>query len=262
MTAEQDDRLTAVDIFRSAISVAEDDVGRPARALILSGVAGGIGMGLTPLGVGVALDLLGTGGTREFVGMMFYPLGFIVVIIGRAQLFTENTLFPVALSLHDRDHLRPTARLWIAVFVGNIMGALIFALLIMKTGAIDGSLEDVLTGLGIEVATSRSWGGIFWSGVVGGWIIALAAWLVTASRHTIGQVVVIWLLTFIVGAGNFAHSIAGAAEILTAVVGGGVQVTTFLGWLAAATLGNALGGVVIVTLLNYGQVRRQSGSGA
>lgn len=95
---------------------------------------------------------------------------------------------------------------------------------------------------------------LFWAGVAGGWIIALMAWLVTASRFTIGQVALVYLMTFVVGAAGLAHCIAGSAEALSAVLAGQVPVGTYVVWLLAATLGNTMGGVVIVSLLNYGQV--------
>lgn len=61
---------------------------------------------------------------------------------------------------------------------------------------------------------------MFWSAVVAGWLIALVAWLVTASTDTIGQVVLIVVITYFVGVGHFAHSIAGSSEVLTAVLAG------------------------------------------
>ncbi len=96
---------------------------------------------------------------------------------------------------------------------------------------------------------------VFWSGVFGGWLIALVAWMVSASHWTIGQVAIIWLVTFIVGLGHFAHCIATSGEILSAVVGGVAPVTMYLHWIVFATLGNIVGGVMIVSLLNYGQVK-------
>jgi formate/nitrite transporter FocA (FNT family) len=95
---------------------------------------------------------------------------------------------------------------------------------------------------------------IFWSGVFGGWLIALMAWIVTASHWTIGQVVIVWTLTFVVGIGHFSHCIASSGEILSAVAAGSVGAGNYLYWLAAATLGNIVGGVTFVTILNFGQV--------
>jgi formate/nitrite transporter FocA (FNT family) len=93
--------------------------------------------------------------------------------------------------------------------------------------------------------------------MVGGWLIALVAWVVTASHWTIGQVAMIWLLTFVLGIGRFAHCIVTSSEILSAVLYGLVPAMGYIRWLVPATLGNIVGGVVMVSLLNYGQVKEQ-----
>jgi formate/nitrite transporter FocA (FNT family) len=105
---------------------------------------------------------------------------------------------------------------------------------------------------------------VFWSGVVAGWLLALVAWLVTASHWTTGQAIMTWALTFVLGLGHFAHCVASSGEIMSAVVSGAVKLSAYGSWLGAATLGNILGGVVMVSLLNYGQVetgRRAVGTG-
>ena len=132
--------------------------------------------------------------------------------------------------------------------------ALLFALLAAKSPALTLSLFDQMTRIGTEAATGTA-SHFFWSGVIGGWLIALVAWTVTASHWTIGQLAMIYLLTFLVGVGHFAHCIAGSCEILAAVVAGQVPLLGYFHWLVPATLGNICGGVMIVSLLNYGQVR-------
>src|ERR1700756_4207133 len=119
-------RLTANEIFEQVESNAHDEVRRTPHALAFSGLAGGITMGLTGLAVASAQAAL-QGSAREFVPYLFYPLGFIAVIIGRAQLFTENTLYPIALILSERKHVLDTLRLWSVVFVTNVLGATTFA---------------------------------------------------------------------------------------------------------------------------------------
>ena len=96
---------------------------------------------------------------------------------------------------------------------------------------------------------------VFWSGVVGGWIIAMVAWLVSGSHSITGSMAVIWVLTFIVGLGHFAHCVAASGEILAAVLTHGVAAGAYGRWLLAATGGNIAGGVILVTLLDYGQVK-------
>jgi formate-nitrite transporter family protein len=250
-------RLTAPQIFEAAKKNARDELDRSPRTLAFSGLAGGLAMGLTGLSVAAMRSIVGTGSWEELVSFLVYPIGFIVVIIGRAQLFTENTLYPVVLVLDEPRKIRHNTtkmlRLWAVVFIANVCGALLFALLAIRSAALSPEIASELVKLGLQ-ALAHPTAHIFWSGVIGGWLIALVAWLVTASQWTIGQLVMVWLLAFVVGIGKFAHCIATSGEILSAVVAGGASPGSYAHWLLFATLGNIAGGVVIVSLLNYGQV--------
>jgi formate/nitrite transporter FocA (FNT family) len=247
-------RLTAPQIFNAVEQSAREELKRPSQPLAFSAVAGGITMGLTGLAVASVRAQIGNGGWQNFVSYLIYPVGFIAVIIGRAPLFTENTLYPVVLVLDEHRHLLQTLRLWAIVFSCNVLGAALFALLAVKTSALSPEIMSQLVGLGTEAVSSHT-SHIFWSAVIGGWIIALVVWVVTASHWTIGQLVMVWLLTFVVGVGKFAHCIATSGEIISAVFSGALSATTYFHWLLAATLGNILGGVIIVSVLNYGQVK-------
>ena len=247
-------RRSAPQILEQVSKSGREELGRSSHALAFSGIAGGLTMGLTGLAVAVVQSTLGPGTTSEFVAHLFYPLGFIAVIIGRAQLFTENTLYPVILVLDEHRHLGNMLRLWTIVYVSNLLGALAFAALVIRTPALNPGYQQQLMGLGMS-ALAASTGFVFWSAVIGGWLIALVAWMVTASHWTIGQVVIIWFVTFIVGIGHFAHCVATSGEILAAVVHGLAPVSMYFHWLLFATMGNIVGGVMIVSLLNYGQVK-------
>jgi formate/nitrite transporter FocA (FNT family) len=247
-------RLTAAEIFAVAVQTGEDELKRSSAGLALSGLAAGLGMGLTGLGSATIFVATGaSGSSAQLLAALMYPIGFIVVILGRAQLFTENTLFPVILALDRRRHVRNTLRLWAVVFVANVVGALLFAVLAMKTSALKPELRDALSSLGHRT-TEGSFGHIFWAGVIGGWIIALMAWLVSAARFTLGQIMLVYIMTFVVGAAHLAHCIAGSGEALSAVLAGQATSGGYLLWLLGATLGNTVGGVLMVSLLNYGQV--------
>jgi formate/nitrite transporter FocA (FNT family) len=248
------DRPTAVDIYEQVSRNARRELQRPAKALAISGIVGGLTMGLTGLSISVVNSMLGNSSLAQFVALLFYPMGFMAVILGRGQLFTENTLYPVALILAERRHFLSTARLWAIVFPSNVAGAFLFALLAARTKALQPDQLHALVQLGVQAA-NPSMRHIFWSGVVGGWMIAMVAWLVSGSHSITGSVAVIWALTFIVGAGHFAHCIATSGEILSAVLGHGVSPGGYFRWLLLATSGNVAGGVILVTLLEYGQVK-------
>jgi formate-nitrite transporter family protein len=235
---------------------AREELKRSTRSLAFSGVAGGLTMGITGLSVAAVRAMLGRGGWQDLVSLLVYPIGFIAVIIGRAQLFTENTLYPVVLVLDERKHLLHTLRLWGVVFASNLLGAFLFALLAIRTPSVMPQIASQLVDLGLDAANGSA-AHLFWSGIFGGWLIALVAWVVTASQWTIGQLAMVWLLTFVVGVGKFAHCIVTSSEILSAVLAGALPISAYLHWLLPATLGNIVGGVVIVSMLNYGQVTEE-----
>ena len=252
------ERPSAQDIYEQVANNARQELGRSSVALAISGLAGGIFMGLSGLGNGIVIALLTATGAEPsnatlFIAKMFYPLGFIVVILGRSQLFTENTLYPVALVLAEKKHFWKTMRLWAIVLLSNVVGALAFAALVARTNALRPDMVHAISHLGAEAIQHPS-AAIFWSAVMGGWIIATVAWLVSASHSITGSVMIIWMLAFVVGLGNFAHSIAASSEILTTVLTGQAPWISFPRWLLPAVAGNIFGGVGMVTLLEYGQV--------
>lgn len=251
--ASETSRLSAAEIFDRVEAGAEQELERPLRNLALSAVSAGLAMGISGMGVAILLQVLGHDRVGEAVAYLAYPLGFLIVIIGRMQLFTENTLFPVALVLRRRCGVGATARLWVVVLAGNVVGTFLFAVLVTRTSAVTPPVAHELARLGV-VAGGQGFTTVFWTAVVGGWLIALVAWLVTASTDTVGQVFMILLLTYMVGVGHFAHCVAGSGEVLAAVLSGALPASSYLTWLAAAVLGNSVGGVLLVALLNYGQV--------
>ena len=252
------ERPSAQDIYEQVANNARQELGRSSVSLAISGLAGGVFMGLSGLGNAIAIALLTIPGATPtpgtlFIGKMFYPLGFIVVILGRSQLFTENTLYPVALVLAEKKHFWKTIKLWSIVLPANVLGALVFAAIAALTGALRPDMVQALAELGQD-ALRHPASTIFWSGVMGGWIIATVAWLVSGSHSITGSVMIIWMLALVVGLGHFAHCIAGSGEILSTVLIGQTSTAAFLRWLGLAVAGNICGGVGMVTLLEYGQV--------
>jgi formate-nitrite transporter family protein len=245
-------RPSAEDIYKQVAANARQELKRTNVALAISGFGGGAFMGFSALGTAIGVALLGTSPTAHLLSCLLYPLGFIVVIIGRSQLFTENTLYPVALVLAEKREFWNTLRLWSIVLPCNILGALGFSALAAWTPALEPRYVDALTYLGVQ-GLSHPASALFWSGVIGGWMIALAAWLVSGSHSITGSVMLIWLLTFPVGAGNFAHCVASSCEILVAVLTHHASWWAYAQWLGPAVAGNICGGVGLVTILEYGQ---------
>lgn len=248
-------RLTAVEIHENIVGPGEKELTRPAASLLWSALASGLVIGFSFIGGAYAASLVPPeGGHAAFAAV--YPLGFILVIMARSELFTENTLVPVVpfLERRDAETFRLLLRVWALLLIGNLIGALIFGWALARTPMVDPSLHAELGRLAAE-ATSGSFGRIVYAGVFAGWLIALLSWLLASTHATGAQIVLIWICTAPIAALGFRHSIAGSVEAFyRAASGGAGWGEMLLGFVVPAVIGNAIGGVLLVALLNYGQV--------
>jgi formate/nitrite transporter FocA (FNT family) len=181
------------------------------------------------------------------------------VILGRNELFTENTLEPVIPLLHKRDSrtLKQMLRMWGLLIVGNLLGALLFAWLLGRTTMIESSLHPTMQKLAAE-STNGGFGEVFYKAIFGGWLIALLTWLLASTTDTIAQLCLIWVTTAPIAAFHFRHSIAGSVEAFyRAITGTAGWGEMFGGFVMPALLGNAIGGVLLVALFNYAQVAEE-----
>ena len=251
-------RLTAEEIHENVLVQAEDEMSRPASDLFWSAVSAGLTIGWSFVG-GAYVSTLVTPELRKAAAAAVYPLGFILVIIGRSQLFTENTLEPVIPVLD-----RPTAerfgkmlRLWGLVLAGNMVGAVCFALLFAHTSVVSSDVSASMREMSAK-ALDGTFGSQFYHAIFAGWLIALTAWLVSATTFTGAQIVLIWLTTAPIAALDFRHSIAGSVEAFYAASSGIASwLSAVGGFVIPALLGNIVGGVVFVAILNHGQVSRK-----
>ncbi len=252
---ESGTRLTAVEIHDNILEPAEKEIERPAAALLWSSLAAGLVIGFSFLASAFVSELVSET-HRKAAAAAAYPLGFIFVIMARSELFTENTLVPVVPFLEHRDRERfvKLGRIWGLLLLGNMVGALIFGWALARTPMVEASLRPALDHLALE-ATAGGFKHVLYGGVFAGWLMALLAWLLGSTRSTGAQIMLIWLCTFPISALGFQHSIAGAIEAFYLAAGSQSSWGTMVGdFIVPAVLGNAIGGVLLVALLNYGQV--------
>lgn len=252
--------LRAAVVFETVRREGETEVSRPALALAFSGLAAGLSMGASLVGTGVLRAYLPDAPWRTLIENLGYTLGFLIVILGRQQLFTENTLTAILPVLDDPDKpkkLAQMARLWSIVLVTNVVGAAIFAEVVAKTAMFEPKVKAAFLQLGLQ-AVHPTFGEIVWRGILAGWLIALVVWLLPAANPQ--RVWIIIIITWLVGAAGLSHIIAGSVEALYAVAAGAwpwqQYVTNFL---LPVFIGNCIGGVGLVAILNYGQVVPESG---
>ena len=242
---------TAGEILEAVVEDGQQELERASAGLAFSGFAAGLNISFSAIALAVVGSMTGGVGLAAYA---VYPIGFLIVVLGRAQLFTENTVTPVVVVLSRRNRLPGMLRLWCVVLLFNLLGTLAFAATVHYAEVLDPSAMDVLLEE-VRKLDKYSFLTTMTKGVFGGWLVALIAWMVAASRDTISQAFFIYVLAFMIPAAGLTHSIAGSSEFLLAVFEGDVAWAQFLGgFLLPTTIGNILGGVFLVTILNYGQV--------
>ena len=241
-------------VYKAIKKTADEELGRPTVALAFSGLAAGLSMGFSLVAEGLVRSKLPDAPWRPLVAKLGYSVGFLIVILGRQQLFTENTLTPMLplLLRRDRRTLANVARLWATVLASNLVGAALFAYAIQRTPAFAPEVRHAFLELGRE-ATAFPFGTTLVKGVFAGWLIALMVWLLPVAEA--GRIWIIVLLTYIVGLGQLSHVIAGSVDAMYTVAAGEHTWAQYAGgFLLPTLLGNCLGGVTMVAALNYAQV--------
>jgi formate/nitrite transporter FocA (FNT family) len=176
------------------------------------------------------------------------------VVLGRQQLFTENTLTVILplLANFNRNNILRILRLWSVVLAGNLIGAFLFATLIAQTLVFPPGIRSVFTILSQE-ALLGGFGLLLLRGIFAGWLIALMVWLLPAADSARLQIII--LLTYIIGVAAFAHIIVDAVSAFYLVNLGRIGLLEALGAdLLPILIGNIIGGTALVAVLNYGQV--------
>ena len=247
-------RATAHDIFSSVQASAKREMERSSLGLFFSGLAGGLNISFGFMAVAV-VQAQAPAPWKTVLATAAYPLGFLLAILPRAQIFTENTLTPVVLVLEKpgRGTILGTGRIWGVVLLSNLMGAFIVSYLLahldLGTRLDPAALRDVAAH-----SFAGGWGSHFVRGIFGAWLVALLVWMLHTGASPVGEAVLVWVTTAMIYLGGFDHSVAGAVEGLYLA---NVHAITYLDWLWAfqlpVTLGNAVGGVVFVALVNWAQ---------
>jgi formate/nitrite transporter FocA (FNT family) len=191
------------------------------------------------------------------VSKLGYTIGFLIVVLGRQQLFTENTLTPVLPLLYHRDTttLSRVLRLWAVVLVANIVATWAVAAAIAHTDVFEPAVKSAFSEISLHSLSAPFWDTVL-RAVFAGWLIALMVWLLPAAEAARPLIIVI--ITYVVALGGFTHIIAGSVDVFYLVETGQATWADFLlRFFVPVLLGNTVGGVALVSVLNYGQVAEE-----
>lgn len=236
----------------------EHELHRRPAALFWSGLAAGLSMGVSIVAMGVLRAGLPEARWAPLVVDLGYAFGFLVIILGRQQLFTENTLTPVLPLLYNRNAktLVRLLRLWAVVLAANVLGAWLFGAVAVHTSVLGPEVRHECVELA-RAALAGSGGSHFVRAVFSGWIIALLVWVLPNAEGSRAFVIVAF--TYLIGAADLSHVIAGSAEGAVAVFAGETSPAAFTtGFFLPVLAGNVVGGSALVAVISHAQIAAEA----
>ncbi len=251
--AHQRARPRTIVIYEAIREEGQDELERSSWGTAWSALAAGLSMTLGLVAMGAFSAHLPAGPWRPLIVDLGYPLGYLIVILGRQQLFTENTLTPLlpVLSRPSWSGLGGIVRIWAIVLAGNIAGAILGALFLARSHAMPAEAATPMANFGLMLMQHDQLTR-FAQATFAGWLIALMVWLLPLAE-TAGPFI-IFLITYIVGIAEFAHIIAGSIEVFYAIFVGRLDWSAYPAFFVPTLLGNIVGGVAFVTLIGFAQI--------
>ena len=240
-------------IFETIRREGEDEYERASSSLFFSALAAGGSMTFSMITMGVIQAHLADTPWRELVASFGYTIGFLIVILGRQQLFTENTLTPLLPLFYDpkRWRYQQLARLWGLILAGNLLAALVSAALVAFSGAFPADSLRAFDELARSAAL-HPFGILFAKAIFAGWLIALMVWLLPLAEGA--AVFVIVALTYVVAAAGFGHIIAGSVEAMYGAWRGVLSWGDVVAFVIPTFLGNSIGGVAFVAAITTAEI--------
>lgn len=245
-------------IVEDASKLGEKRLVRPPVGHAITSFAGG--MSISFGAVAMASAAASVGGTLAYpsighlIGALVFPIGFVILLIGKTELFTENFLIPVVAVVKRRGSMTQLAKLWIIALAFNMIGALVFGYLISRGQVLSPEIADEIVALA-QKKTGYDFVTGFVKAIFAGWLMTTLTWLLIASKGLGAQLALIWIIATTIVLGQFNHVVISASEIFMGMyLGAGISVST---WLSnaffPALAGNLVGGLVFVTLIHYMQ---------
>ena len=256
-TIEDRSRLRAPMIYEVVRREGEEEMYRPAVSLWWSGVAAGLSISFSLLTEAMLQAYLPHTPWRHLIVSLGYPVGFLMVVLARQQLFTENTIravLPLAADFSARN-LGLLGRMWGIVFAANMAGTLISAAFCSFTPVLTPDLRAQMLEISRHMM-ENGWSAMFFKGIAAGFLIAAMVWLIPNAEAA--QFHVVTLMTYLISLGGFAHVVAGSVEAFLLLLNGQLGLGHLLyGFTAPVLLGNVVGGTALFAVISYAQIMKE-----
>ena len=230
--------------------------------LFISSLSAGLEVGFSILVIGIIYTLFKTEispGKLYLMMALVYPIGYIFVIIGRSELFTEHTVLATIPVFNGKASLKSLVNLWIIIYAGNLFGGYLFGTIVLQFNSGTHLISLDFFHFISQKMVAYSSANIVVSSIMAGWLMGTLSWLLSAAQDTLSRVAMIFFVTFIISIAGLHHCIVGSIGIFMAYFANANNISgiEFFKFQGLATLGNIIGGVVLVALVKYAHSKRK-----
>ncbi len=213
--------------------------------------------GIVALGVVHALVEPRLGPIAQPAGALAFGFGLVFLIVGRAELFTENFFDPVAAAFaRSESRIVPRIlRLWLLTFVLNLVGGGLFALVFRLPGVLPAGADAALSKVAEQIAARDPWAGLM-SAIVGGSLVALLSFMLVGTDSVASRIIVAYFVGVLLALGPFDHVIVTTLHLLFGILfGASIGFGDLAAIMGIVMAGNLVGGVGLVTLSHVAQAK-------
>ncbi len=243
------------EVVNEQISLGSKIYNMPSHKLFISSFTAGLEISFSLVLMGLLYTMFEGQLSKSALSLVIslgYPIGFIFVIMGRSELFTEQTALAMVPVLNKDQSLKSLVRLWMVVLLGNLIGGLLFSLFISWFGPAKGIVSAEALEHIAQKFIDQPLVLVLGSALLAGWMMGLLGWLLTSARESIARIMLIILVTIIIGFANLHHCVVGSVEVLSALwLEESVSWSDYLQFLWPSVVGNILGGALFVSVLKF-----------
>lgn len=248
-------------IEHRAESIGSERLDRSDLGILVTAIVGGgevsIGALASMTVLGATLDAFPTVGLYTGLALagLVFPVGFLLVIMGRSELFTENFLIPVVAVFKTERTPGSLVWLWALSWIGNMIGCIGTAVLLLVPESVG---TPILHGYAAysDFKLNMPPTGVFVSAMLAGGVMTTLTWSLLSVQHTVGRMLLIAAGAYVLMAVNMSHSVVSASILLVGVRMTQHSLVDVAVWLLTATAGNLVGGIGLVTLFRLAQARQ------
>jgi formate/nitrite transporter FocA (FNT family) len=230
--------------FNRQVNEGVQRLGRPWREVLVTGFFGGTEVAIGVLALVAVVHETGS----PMLGGLAFSIGFLALLLGRSELFTEGFLIPVVTVVAKRARARSLAKLWGGTLLANLTGGWLIMWLIVLAFP---SLHSEFVKSGTHFATAPLSAETFSLAVLAGGIITLMTRMQHGTDDMVAKILAAVGAAFLLAGLEMFHSILDSLLIFGALHTGDASFSylDWAGWFWWTTLGNILGGLGLVTLL-------------